>query len=266
MSIPKFKRVLRMGSKGPDVRAVKIGLKRVHKGAGLDRSRHFGRNLYGDLRVFQHSVGLHPDGVYGEKTHEKLAPHFTPFARWLYKRTKVPVTDVTRLNRVQAALRLLHYHAEGRYHDDSGGDLSQIAATADGHAVRNQIGQYVYLDSRMLQSLCFLIEKGYKIGTFAMCSDHPYESALGHGGGHAVDISSINGVSIASGGSEQLTYDVAKLLHSGMPKGLTPWQLICDGCGYQHVPAISDLTIPGAWYYGSLTMSEHRNHIHNGQY
>ena len=264
MMIPKFKRVLRMGAKGPDVAAVKRGLRATGYGKGLRKTRYFGQTMRDQIKHFQHAHGLPADGVYGEKTHEKLAPHFDPFARWLYKRAKVSATDVTKLNRRQAALRLLHYHSEGRYRDDSGGDLYQISATADGRPVRNQIGQYVYLDARMLQSLCFLIEKGYKIGTFAMCSDHFYESALGHGGGHAVDISSINGVSISGGGAEQLTLHVMTILHSGMPKSLQPWQLICDGCGYQHVQAISNLTIPGAWFYGSLTMSQHRNHIHNG--
>lgn len=260
----KFKRVLRMGSKGPDVRAVKIGLRRTGHGRGLSKDRHFGQHMRDRLKEFQHSAGLHADGVYGEKTHEKLAPHFTPFARWLYKRAKVPVTDVTKLSGPQAALRLLHYHAEGRYRDDSGRDLPQIVAASEGKPVRNGLGRYVYLDRRMLQALCYLIEKGYRIGTFAMCSDHFYESALGHGGGHAVDISSVNGMTVSASSSERAVLEAMQTLHSGMPAALKPWQLICDGCGYSHVPAISGLTIPGAWYYGAATMAQHRNHIHLG--
>lgn len=260
----KFKRVLRMGAKGPDVAAVKIGLRRAGHGRGLRKDRHFGQHMRARLKEYQHSVGLTADGVYGEKTHEHLRTHFTPFARWLYRRTKVQPTDVTKLSARQAALRLLHYHAEGRYRDDSGRDLAQVIASSEGLPVINAIGQRIYIDKRVFQALCLLIERGYRVGTFAFCSDHFYESALGHGGGHAVDISSIDGESVASSVSEGKVLEVARLLNGRMPASLHPWQLICDGCGYEHVSAISAETIPGAWFYGATTMSQHRNHIHLG--
>lgn len=265
MTVPTFKRVFRMGAKGSDVLAVKRTLRQLGY-PKVSRTRMFGRAACSALKHFQHDHGLQADGVYGKQTHEKLATHFDRYSRWLYNRERPPVTDVTKLSRRQAALMLMHYYAEGRFHDDSGRDHEQIAATSEGLPVTNAIGQKVYLDPKMLQSLCFLIQKGYKIGTFALCSDHSYESALGHGGGHAVDISSINGVSVVASGTaaEQLTLQVMRVLHSGMPPGLTPWQLICDGSGGVHVQEISDLTIPGLWYYGPVTMSEHRNHIHNG--
>lgn len=87
----KFKRVLREGMSGPDVRAVKIGLKRAGYGHGIKGGRHFGPAVRMRLAAFQKHAHLKPDGVYGPATHEKLAAHFNAFARWLYGRAKVQV-------------------------------------------------------------------------------------------------------------------------------------------------------------------------------
>jgi hypothetical protein len=116
-----------------------------------------------------------------------------------------------------------------------------------------------------LQLLVWLIkDKHFKIGTYAICTDHHYDGPHGHSGGKAVDISSVNGTAVSSPGGKQTTLELAKVLHSGTPSVLHPWQLICDGYGYQHDPAISACTIPSPGFYGYTTMSQHRNHVHVG--
>jgi hypothetical protein len=144
--------------------------------------------------------------------------------------------------------------------------MAQIDAAASGRAVWSQAGHWVFLDKRMLQALVELVERGFHIGCFAMCSDHPYDGPHGHAGGMAVDISSVNGVSVSSPGGRGPTLNLATHLHHHMPATLHPWQLICDGYGYMHDSAISALTLPGATFYGYATMRAHRNHVHLGYY
>lgn len=263
MAIAPLKRVLRKGAKGLDVAAVHIGLRRA--GHPVKLGRYYTQHVSDQMKHFQHSVQLHADGVYGAETHAHLWPHFNRYARHLYRLASAD-TDVRKLSRVQAAQKLEHYYAEHRYTPDRIEDLWQIRATAEGKSVRNWLGQYVYLDAKVLQALCFLIEHHQRIGTYALCSDHFFDGYHGHGGGHAVDISQIKGVEVTSSAAKPLVLAVAHTLRSGMPKGLEPWQLICGGYANKFDPDITALTIPGAWFYGGTTMSQHRNHLHLGYY
>lgn len=268
----KFRQIIRPGEHGRDVKAVKDGMRRMHVdgSGGMGRSAFAGPAFVKCIRHVQRHHGLPVDGIYGKQTHRVIAPHFTAWDRLRYRTAKLrhhqkpkPVIDMTAQT---AAKRLISFHNEGKFHDDSGRIMSQIRATADGQAVWSPMGRYVHIDKRIMQALVELIENGLHVGCFAMCSDHPYDGPHGHAGGLAVDISSVNGVSVSSYGGRAETLRVAEFLHRSMPGGLHPWQLICDGYGYQHDPAISALTIPGAAFYGYTTMSQHRNHVHLGYY
>lgn len=91
MTMLKFKRVLRVGMQGPDVRAVKIGLTRAGFGHGIKGGNKFGGAVRLELEAFQKKVHLKADGVYGPATHAQLSTHFNLYARWLYNRTRVEV-------------------------------------------------------------------------------------------------------------------------------------------------------------------------------
>lgn len=267
----KFKQLIRPGQRGRDVRAVKRTMLRmgVSSSGALGKTNKAGPAFVKCIKTVQKHHGLRVDGIYGKDTHKIIAPHFRAYDRFLYrtaKRRGTHTVNVTSLSAQAAAKKLLQYHADGKYRADNGMDLLDLQRTAQGNPVWSQAGYWVHIDKRVLEALVFLIEKGYKIGTFAICSAHHYDGPHGHSGGHAVDISSINGISVASGSAGHITLEVAKLIHSGMPAGLHPWQEICDGFAYQHDPSIAACTIPSSGYYGYTTMSEHRNHIHLGYY
>lgn len=267
----KFRQTIRAGQHGRDVKATKDGMLRMHVdgSGGLGKTDFAGPAWVRCVRTVQKNHGLPVDGVYGPATHKIIAPHFTAFDNWRYRTAKIrhnkaPVA--TNMSAQTAAKQLIKFHNENKFHDDSGRIMSQIHAAAEGKAVWSQAGKWVFLDKRMLEALVELVENNYHIGCFAMCSDHPYDGPHGHSGGKAVDISSVNGVSISSHDARYKTLQLAEHLHSKMPTVLRPWQLICDGYGYMHDPAISAETIPGAAFFGYATMSQHRNHVHVGYY
>ena len=119
----------------------------------------------------------------------------------------------------------------------------------------------------MIRSIVWLCQKGYKIGTFAWCSDHStMDGPTGHQGGWAVDISAIDGIAINTDTLQcrKLVLQVAGLLHdANMP--IKPRQLISGGYGNHRDMACSALSLPHAdSYYTSAVMAEHCNHIHVG--
>lgn len=262
-SVIPFKRALHVGMRGSDAKAVKIALmhtKHAH-GFPLAFTRLYSRHAAADLKTFQKHHKLPADGIYGPKTHEKLWPYFTRYAKWLYKRQKVvhPMPNSAKA----AALRLMTLHREGKFRDDRGTCYAQVVAAAQGKPVRNAIGQEVFLNAKMLEVLVWLIDvKHFEIGVFAICSDHGFDSEMGHAGGHAVDISSINGVSILSSSVFNPLMNVLKDLHSA--GALKPWQLISGGYANQHNIHCMDECIPSAAFYGEPTLTEHCNHVHVG--
>lgn len=165
----------------------------------------------------------------------------------------------------ECAQQLLRYQAQGRYHADNPGDLADVQRTAAGKAVWSQGGYWVHIDAKVMQMLCYLIGHGFAIGTYAICSDHHNDGPHGHAGGHAVDISSIDGVSVAGDSvrARVKTLAIDSFLQAAGP--LRPRQLISGGFGNHRDAAISRLSIPAAdSYYGSRTMAEHCNHVHAG--
>ena len=87
-----FGRVLRRGSVGPDVRAVRRALARAgHGRLAASRLPLFGPFMTRRLERFQASRGLVADGVYGEQTHRRLTPFFDAYAWQLYSRAPKPV-------------------------------------------------------------------------------------------------------------------------------------------------------------------------------
>jgi peptidoglycan hydrolase-like protein with peptidoglycan-binding domain len=260
MTTVPFKRVLHQGMRGRDVKAVKIGLRRIGYGGGLTQSRVFGPRMGVQLKAFQQHMGLHPDGIYGPATHAKLAPHFSAWARQLYSSQHVP--PAPPMSAAAAAKRLLVLAEEGKFRDDRGSVLPQIQATAKGQTVTNIIGEPVHIDPKVLECLVWLIDvKGFTLGCYALCSDHGNDGERGHMGGHAVDISSINGVTVNTASVYTSLLNLLRALQSGEHK---PWQLISGGYAYHEDKACQSLCIPYAAYYGEPTLSEHCNHVHVG--
>jgi len=264
----KFKQQIHPGDVGLDVSAVKHAFKRLHVQGSehVVQSRKAGSMFVKALRNYQHNHKIEADGIYGPETHKSLAPKFSAYENWLYRSAKVRkvVFNPWAHSGRQCAQQLLKYRQQGKYNADNPGDLNDIIATAEGKKVWSQGGYWVSIDSRVMQILCYLIEKGYRIGTFAICSDHFNDGPHGHAGGYAVDISSINGHSITthSDAVRSLVLQIDHLLHVAHAE---PRQLITGGYGYHRDSVISSLSIPAAdSYYGSTTMAEHCNHIHVG--
>lgn len=271
----KFRQVIRPGESGRDVKAVKIAYRRLGvKGSGaMNMSKKAGPAFVDTTEKFQFHHGLKPDGIYGEMTHKRLteAKRWTAYMNLLYRtaRLRHPVEPpVTKLSAQAAARELLNFHARGEFRDDRGTIMAQIKATAEGKPVWSPAGRFVYIDRRVLELLVFLVEKGLHIGCFALCSDHFYDGPQGHSAGNCVDISSVNGITVASGSpiARSNTLKAAQALAHEMPATLKPAQLICDGYGYVHDSSIAACTIPSAGYYGYTTMSQHRNHLHVGYF
>jgi peptidoglycan hydrolase-like protein with peptidoglycan-binding domain len=271
----EFRQLIRPGQSGRDVKAVKLAYRRMGvQGAGaMQVNKRAGPAFVHTTKAFQKNHGLKADGIYGRATHNKLVimrrdgkAAFSSWAAMLYRTAAIrqpkvpPAPDMTA---AQAARYLLN---SPKYHSDNYGDHLDLVRTSQGLPVWSHAGRWVHIDKRVLQALVFMIEKGFSIGTFALCSDHFYDGPHGHAGGHSVDISSINGTSVASVQSRAHVVALAKLIHSEMPATLRPWQEICDGYGYMHDSEISGYTVPGSYFYGYVTMSQHRNHIHLGYY
>ena len=264
----EFRQLILPGDGGSDVLAVKHALRAMGtKGAGtMDASQDAGPAFVKTLEAAQQHGGLAADGKYGKESHSLIAPHFTSTDEELYREAKIRNHDAPPAPSGDAAAnakRLLQFHADGKYHTDNAGDLSDIQATAAGHAVRSQSGQLVHIDARVMRILVHLIENGHTIGTSAICSDHHDDGVNGHAGGKAVDVSSIDGHSIALASARALVIKLdTELHHAG---ALVPRQLITGGVGKMRDAEISRLSIPGAdSVFGPKTMAEHCDHIHVG--
>lgn len=260
---PVFKQPVYPNDKGSDVLAYHRALrKRGYKKVLIGRTA--GPQFVAAIKQVQKNHKLKVDGVLGEKTFNVIKGSIDSYGAWLIKVSKLR-HHVLPGTPQALAKRLLELHAQGKWRDDNGQGLWQIQRVANGQALYSKCGGYVHLDVRVLRTIVWLIDvKGYRIGTYAWCSDHFCDGYHGHAGGLAVDISSINGISVASNSSlaRLYTYSVARALYYSSDH--RPRQLICDGYGYMHYGPISALCIPYASYYGYKTLSEHRNHIHVG--
>lgn len=259
----KFRQPIRKGDKGGDILAVKRALK-LRKGKHTFTLNYTaGPAFVDEIKALQKSLNLKVDGVYGPKTHAVLAPTFDKFGVWLYNHSAIrnPTPPKSASAKVYAKFLL----ASDKYHADNPGDLNDLRATAAGQKVSSQCGGQVWIDPRPLGAIVHLISLGYKIGTYAICSDHHCDGYRGHSGGFCVDISSINGISVAENSSRAraLVLEVDRALHMSGP--LVPHQLISGGYGNHRDSTISALSIPAAdSFYGAETMQQHCNHIHVG--
>jgi putative peptidoglycan binding protein len=265
----EFKQLILPGDVGADVLAVKRTLRRMGvKGSGaLNLTRNAGPAFVATVKIVQRNHSLTGDGKYGRDTHAIVAPHFNRADALLYGRAAIRKHTVPPPppggEAAAAAKQLLELQGQGKYHADNPGDLKDIEATAAGQAVRSQHGGFVHVDPRVFQVLIHLIDLGHTIGTFAICSDHHDDGPNGHAGGKAVDISTIDGHSVASPSSRAQVLIIDKALQNA--GALKPRQLISGGCGNVRDTEISALCIPGAdSFYGHDVMQEHCNHIHIG--
>jgi hypothetical protein len=261
-----FKQLILLGDVGSDVLAVKHTLRRMAiKGNEKMRMNNTaGRAFVATLRNAQAQGHITVDGKYGPDTHAVIARHFTPDDEALYRSADIRRPGTLRVSGDAAAnaRKLLQFQAQGKYHADNPGDLSDIQATAEGRAVRSKSGQMVHIDVRVMQVLVHLIDLGHTIGTFAICSDHHDDGPHGHAGGLAVDISTIDGHPINSPSARAAVIQVDNQLRNA--GALVPRQLITGGVGNKIDQTIEALTIPNPGFYGPETMKEHTNHIHVG--
>jgi len=167
-----------------------------------------------------------------------------------------------------AAKALLSMAGKGRFTDSH--NSVDLRASALGQKVSSQCGGQVYIDIKCIQMVLWLIQQGYKIGTYAWCSDHHCDGMSGHAGGHAVDIAVINDIAVNSEACGSLVIEVDTLLNQHAPDGLKPRQLISGGFGNHRDARCTGLCItdpvgldPDS-YYTPAVMGEHCNHIHVG--
>ena len=263
----EFRQPILPGDVGSDVLAVKNTLRRLGiKGSGaLNMGEHAGPAFVTALKVAQRRFEVEIDGKYGKNTHGVIAPHFDAADEALYRKAGIRKHEAPPApagDAAGAAKQVLQLQTQGKFHCDNPADLADIKATAAGQAVHGPRG-LVHVDERVFQVLVHLVGLGHTIGTFAICSDHHDDGPNGHAGGKAVDISSIDGKSVASSSSRALVIAINRALHDAGP--LKPRQLISGGCGNVRDSEISALSIPAAdSFYGGDCMRAHCNHIHVG--
>lgn len=84
-SVP-FTRIMRLGTKGRDVKAVKRALAKFGYDHGVLVNKYgYGNQIKAEVARFQRAHGLKQDGQYGPKTHQKLvaAQGFDKYGKWL---------------------------------------------------------------------------------------------------------------------------------------------------------------------------------------
>lgn len=173
-----------------------------------------------------------------------------------------PITDdVGDVTSQIAASLLLPYIAAGKLTDHP-----DIRTAAAGQQVTNPDGVKVTMDARVFSLLLTLLQTGYTLGISALCSDHKSPDAMtGHHGGHAVDISTIDGVSVVTDSAlaKQNTLNLLRSIRL-LPDALAVRQLISGGYGGHADTDCRALCIPSAPFFGLPTLAQHENHVHAG--
>lgn len=182
-----------------------------------------------------------------------------------------PVTPSTANPQQLAQELLTHYNVDWFDLGPGPSEQQQVWQAAHGLKINGPIGP-VDIYYKVFAVLLWLIkDKGFDIGTFALCSDHGNDGSGGHAGGFAVDIAAINGVAINQNTQQahDLTLKVAQLLHN-IEGPMRPRQLICAGYGYQRSQDLLALCLPNSSTFnyvdssGKNVLDEHTNHIHVG--
>lgn len=174
------------------------------------------------------------------------------------------------------AKKILAYKAAGKYSCDNGGDCVDLQNTAAGTSIKGGSCLVDSFNPKVLQLIVYLLDNGFKIGTYALCSDHPTfdgRNGRGHVNGDAVDIDQVNGAFIGqdnpSSGAEGLKLD--QFLTS-LPAALNPDQLLSYGYGNHYYAPMAALqmangalcTTTCVSFYTLTVENEHTNHIHVG--
>jgi hypothetical protein len=165
------------------------------------------------------------------------------------------------------AHRLIQLYSHGWTDDHTG--YQQMQATGAGKPLYFN-GTEVHLDPKIIALVIYLItEKNYQIHTSAWCTDHPrIDSPRGHNGGHAVDISRLNGVRVDTLSPQcyQLVLGMDQLLN-GLRGFLEPRQVISGGYGNTRDKVLASYCLPPGsetGYYDEGTLAGHCDHIHVG--
>lgn len=216
-----------------------------------------------DLAAFAHRAQGAGDPLYTSKVLKQLGPAAQLITAAQTSSANNNSGTVPLGTTAALAKQLLSYYGT-KWRDDNGLGKAQITKVANGELLTSQHGgEQVALDARTIQVILFLISRGYTVGTFAWCEDHHDDGLAGHAGGHSVDISSINGVSVNTSGARNLVLSVATILHNATGI-IAPRQLICGGYGNQADSSVRSMCIPSASFFGESTLAEHENHIHVG--
>jgi hypothetical protein len=85
----KYKGSFREGATGKDCAAVKRCLKRIQQNDAIKGGRTFGKAASDALKKFQRKHDLHPDGIFGPHTFNKLAPLMRGYEIYLYARAPI---------------------------------------------------------------------------------------------------------------------------------------------------------------------------------
>lgn len=118
-----LKRVIKLGTVGPDAYAVKRALSKAGFGpwgGWGSKPRLFGPYAVRNLKNFQKSRGLKVDGVYGLATHRKLTPYFDSYGRYLMGQTKVLSTEDAKRQRIVAGAMHGYYNRAAIHYTQSG--------------------------------------------------------------------------------------------------------------------------------------------------
>lgn len=174
---------------------------------------------------------------------------------------------------VELAKKLLDYLGEGKYKCDNATDCQDLRMMAKGESIKGGVGCIAdKLDKKVLQMLIYLIDKGYQIGTYALCRSHSFNAGA-HPRGAGIDISSINGKSLADPASKSIALELNEVIFNA-PKEIKARQIITAGVGntdsvdpafvkYNRVEE-GDEGASAVAAFGTGTMHGHDEHIHIG--
>lgn len=163
-----------------------------------------------------------------------------------------------------AASIILNAYNEGHFRDDNGKQIAQLQKIQKGYKLHNQCGHDITMTPGPLNAITFLLQKGFWVGTYAICEDH--HCNLGqHPLGQAVDISSL-GMAGVGWRSLNTVDPQGKILAMNAMKLLAQfgaWDLICNGVG-QYDTQVQALQVDNGHPRSGVWADDHINHIHFG--
>lgn len=135
----KLRRLLTLGKVGQDVVAVKTALRAWKRSSISNTTPLYGEGAVAAVAAFQKAHRLTVDGVFGQQTLDKLAPHFSTRARKLYETPPaaklvqpIPARFETGHNAIHETLGLPGYPASDFFADAG----SPIVAMEDSYVER----------------------------------------------------------------------------------------------------------------------------------